>query len=99
MEQQLFVHANCPPRQSGQTFIENDAPLRMATDSIVTGQQICSSVGEFCHTSMSTFDLPTQDSGMLHETVYVLPIRTVTRFVSPARAIKLGSGNAQGIEN
>ena len=69
MEQQLFVQTKLPPRQSGQTDMENDAPLRIPTASIVTGQQMYSSVGEFCQTSMSKLDLSTQNIGMLHETV------------------------------
>jgi len=69
MEQQLFVQVKPPPRQSGQTDIENDAPLRIPTASMVTGQQMYSSIGEFCHTSMSALDFPIQEIGMLHETV------------------------------
>ncbi|MBQ2628355.1 MAG: hypothetical protein IJG13_01625, partial [Kiritimatiellae bacterium] len=64
MLQQLFVHVKPPPRQSGQTDIENDAPLRMPTHSISTGQQMVSSVAETWSTSISPLDCPMQTIGM-----------------------------------
>ncbi|MBO7683316.1 MAG: hypothetical protein J6T51_01145, partial [Kiritimatiellae bacterium] len=50
--QHEFVQVKPPPRQSGQTDIVNDEPPRIATASIVTGQQMESSVAETWSTSI-----------------------------------------------
>ena len=94
IEQQLFVHVNPPPRQFGVTDMANDKPSRIATVSIVTGQRKERVLGESCQVSISKLDFPTQAMGILLIALYVLPMRSSTRLVSPGLATNDGSGRA-----
>ncbi|MBQ2628912.1 MAG: hypothetical protein IJG13_04470 [Kiritimatiellae bacterium] len=67
----------------------------MDTSSIVTGQQMVSSVAETWSTTISPLDCPMQTIGMRLATWYVLPMSRMTRFVAPARATNVGSGRAE----